>query len=149
MGAGAVDDRLRDLVDDLHRKLPSSDGIVFLPEPVSVKATTRHYTAGVPLWLTFVALTVLLVLLGFAVVQPWDEECPFRGELCKIAAVDLDDLQRQIPDSELLVVLPDLPLIDLQGDMTAGDLFAMERFSHVDFAALISPDDIQTLLDDT
>ena len=140
---------LRDLVQELEEKMPTAadDDIIADLTTTATTITARRYTGGVPVWLASIAIIVILVGAAFVIVQPWNEPCEFGGDLCKIADIDLDVLERTIPDSDLLELLPDMGLLDQYGDMTAGELFSLEKFDDVNFALYLSDSDIDRLLD--
>lgn len=133
------------LISDLDAKLAATN-VPHIDDLESVKATTRHYTRGVPIWVAAVAVAFVLLGLGTAIVRPWSQGCDFGGDLCRIAELDVDLMSSRIPDSELAATLPQLEILDPDNVYTFGDVFALETFAHVDFEELLTEADIDQLL---
>ena len=51
-----------------------------------------------------------------------------------------------MPDSQLIAALPNIDAIDPNDELTAGDILAMEQFAHLDFAELLTQEDVDRLL---
>ena len=142
IGQSSPENRWSGLVSDLDQKLATSrssrisdpDGIEIIPE------------RRMPGWLGIVLVTLLGIGIGAAVVQPWEKRCTYGRELCAVAELDIDALRITVPDSRLIAALPNIDALDPHDELTAGEIFAMERFSHLDFAELLTDEDIDRLL---
>jgi len=133
------------LICDLDAKLATTS-VPHVDAPETFRATTRHYTRGLPVWVAAIVVAFLLLGLGTAIVRPWSQGCDFGGDLCRIAALDVDLMSSHIPDSELAATMPQLEILDPDNIFTFGDVFAMESFAHVDFEELLTAADIDRLL---
>lgn len=130
------------LVRDLDNKLADArPSRITHPDGIEIIQERR-----LPGWLGIVLVTLLGLGIGTAIVRPWQERCTYGRELCAVAELDIDALRITIPNSELIAVLPDIDALDPNDELTAGDIFAMERFAHLDFATLLTQDDIDRLL---
>lgn len=134
---------LQDLVIELDDKLAVTRGTVGR-EPTIIKGgpTSRI----IPGWLGFLAVTLLGIGIGVMVVQPWQERCSYGRDVCAIAQLDIDALRITIPNSQLIATLPNIDALDPNDELTAGDIFAMERFAHLNFEELLSEEDIDLVL---
>jgi hypothetical protein len=66
--------------------------------------------------------------------------------VCAVAQLDIDALRITIPNSEVIATLPNIDALDPNDELTAGDIFAMERFAHLNFAELLTDEDLDRLL---
>ncbi len=132
-------ENLRGLVTDLDGKLAHRREPVVVPSSAPAKR-------GVPGWLGIALVTLLGIGIGFAVVQPWQPRCSYGRDVCAVAKLDIDALRVTIPDSELIALLPNIDALDPNDELTAGDIFAMERFAHIDFEEVLTDEDIDRLL---
>lgn len=130
---------LRGLVNDLDNKLAPIREQAYAAETVD----DRRWR---PSWLGLVVVTLLGIAIGFAVVQPWQQRCTYGRDVCQIAELDIDALRVTIPESELIAMLPNIDALDPNDELTAGDIFAMERFRDVDFGELLTQEEIDLLL---
>jgi hypothetical protein len=134
---------LRGLVRELDDKLAETRVIRRSgPDDIMIVYPKRR----VPGWVGFVLVTLLGVGIGTLIVRPWQERCSDSSEICAIAQLDIDALRITIPDSELIAVLPNIDALDPTDQLTVGDIFAMERFAHLNIAELLSDEDIDRLL---
>jgi hypothetical protein len=136
-------EHLRDLVIELDDKLAVTRGTVDR-EPTVIDGGRTSRT--VPAWLGFLAVTLLGIGIGVMAVQPWQERCSYTREVCAIAQLDIDALRITIPNSELIAALPNIDTLDPNDELTAGDIFAMERFAHLNFEELLSDEEIEQVL---
>lgn len=136
-------ENLRDLVSELDDRLGTTRTNEDR-EPVVLQGANP--SRSVPAWLGFVAVTLLGIAIGTMVVRPWQERCSYAPEVCAIAQLDIDALRITIPNSELIATLPSIDALDPNDELTAGDIFAMERFAHLNFEELLSDEDIAQVL---
>lgn len=130
------------LVHELDDKLATSRASrITNPDGIEIIAERK-----LPAWVGFLAVIVLGIGIGAAVVRPWEERCAYDREVCAVASLDIDALRITIPDSELIAMLPNIDALDPNDELTAGDIFAMERFAHLNFAELLTDEDIDRLL---
>jgi hypothetical protein len=107
----------------------------------------RPSLGRVPAWLGFAMVTLLGIGIGAAVVQPWHDRCAYnREEVCAIAQLDIDALRITIPESRLIASLPNIESIDPNDELTTGEIFAMDRFAHLNVEELLSDDEIDRVL---
>ncbi|MEM7093007.1 MAG: hypothetical protein AAF567_08390 [Actinomycetota bacterium] len=125
------------LVDELDDRLPRSE-----PEILEMK---RGRT--VPTWLALIVVTALLVGSGWLVLQPTRSTCEFSETVCAIEALDIDALFLTIPDANLFDILPTIDVIDPDDTLTLGDVLRMDALRDRDPNSLISPAQIQRVLD--
>lgn len=138
----AETDKWVGLVRDLDDKLASTrQRPISNPDGIEIIRERR-----VPGWLGIALVLVLGLGIGTAVVRPWQDRCTYGAELCAVAELDIDALRITIPNSELIAVLPDIDALDPNDELTAGDIFAMERFAHLNLVELLTQDDIDRLL---
>lgn len=134
------------LVDELDTKLASTRT---RPSDPIVIQDDEAWLQRVPTWFGMAMVTVLGVALGFVVVQPWQERCPYGREFCQIAELDIDAIRVTVPDSALIAALADIDELDPEDRLTAGDIFAMDRFDGVDFESLLTDEEIESVLEAT
>lgn len=128
------------LVGDLDRKLQQRSKY---REPEIIPP---RFSERVPTWLGFVLVTILGIGFAFLAIRPWQARCNYSSDICRIAQLDIDALRVTIPESELLATLPNIDELDPNDELTAGDIFMMERFAHLDFEELITDEEIERLL---
>ena len=128
------------LVTELDRKL--QDGAAHRePEIIAPRFSER-----VPTWLGFALVTLIIIAVAMLVVRAWQPQCDYSQEFCQVAELDIDALRIAIPDSELIAALPNIDALDPNDELTAGEIFAMDQFTDLDFEALITDDEIDELL---
>ena len=131
------------LVQELDHKLAATrPSRVTNPDGIEIIRPKRR----IPGWLGIVLVTLLGIGIGTLAVRPWHERCTYGHDICAIAQLDIDALRITIPDSELLATLPNIDALDPNDELTAGDIFAMERFAHLNIAELLTDEDIDRLL---
>lgn len=128
------------LVSDLDKKL-QKHADQRQPEIIPPRFSDR-----VPTWLGFVLVTLLGIALAVVVVRPWQPHCAYSSDFCQVAELDIDALRVTIPESDLIAALPNIDELDPNDELTAGDIFAMERFAHLDFEELITAEEVDRLL---
>ncbi len=135
---------LRGLLSELDTKLAERRD-----RPSLIEAANESLPAHqrVRTWLAMTIVIVLGIAIGFAVVRPWNERCAYNREFCLIAQLDIDALRVTVPDAELFAVLPSIDALDPHDELTAGDIFAMERFADVNFEDLLTDDEVDRLLE--
>lgn len=134
---------LRGLVNDLDTKLADRRDRKRFEIPAGDDGLDQH---RVPSWLAMSVVIVLGIAIGFVVVRPWQERCTYSREFCAIAQLDIDALRVTIPESQIIAVLPNIDALDPNDELTAGDIFAMERFADVNFEELLTDDEVNRLL---
>lgn len=110
-------------------------------DPVAIVRSERK----VPAWLGFAAVTLPGIGIGAVVVRPWQERCSYERDVCAVAQLDIDALRITIPNSEVIATSPNIDALDPNDELTAGDIFAMERFAHLNFAELLTDEDLDRL----
>lgn len=128
------------LVSDLDRKLQEH------PTHREPEIVPPRFGERVPTWLGFLLVTILGVGLAVVVVRPWQPRCVYTGDLCQVAKLDIDALRIAIPDSDLIAALPNIDELDPNDELTAGDIFSMDRFADLNFEQLITSEEIERLL---
>jgi len=131
------------LVRELDDKLAETR-VVNRSDPDDI--TIIYPKRRVPGWVGFTLVTLLGIGIGTLAVRPWQERCSYGNEVCAIAQLDIDALRITIPDSELIAILPNIDALDPNDELTVGEIFAMERFAHLNLAELLSDTDIDRLL---
>jgi len=143
---GRTSDSLRGLVQELDELLvdpapPAIDDIEIIDD-AEPDISERRF----PAWLGFLLVTALVGGASFAIVRPWQNHCGYSQEICEIAELDIDAIRITVPDSQLIASLPDIDSLDPNDVLTAGEIWAMERFAHLDVEQLLSDDEVRELL---
>lgn len=129
-----------DIVTDLDKKLQDR------PAYQEPEIIPPRFSERVPTWLGFCMVTLLGIGIAVVAVRPWQHRCSYNNDLCQIAQLDIDALRIAIPESDLMATLPNIDALDPNDELTAGDIFAMERFADVNFEELITQEEIDRLL---
>lgn len=126
------------LVDELDERL-ARDGIIVLEEP----AMRRGHTLST--WAAFLMICLVVIGGGRYILGP-AQSCEYSDGICSIAHLDIDALLLSIPDADLFRVLPSIDEIDPDDRLTLLDILSLEEFSHLDVEQLISPSELQRVL---
>lgn len=132
------------LVDELDTKLAH---IRHAPMDPVVIPDDEPWVQRVPTWLGMVVVLILGVGLATVVVRPWQERCSYDRAFCAVAELDIDALRVTVPHSALIAALPSIDALDPNDELTAGDIFRMERFEDIDFDELLTDEEVERLLE--
>ena len=114
------------------------------PSPAPAEPARRP---ALPTWLALLALTFLLAGVGSWFLKPTRSTCEFSESVCAIEDLDIDALLLTIPDAELFSLLPSIDEVDPDDEMTAGEIFALDVLDGIDPESLITPEELERVLD--
>ena len=148
-------DNLRGLIAELDSKLgpqrtapkftPTGERIIDLrdgaPEPEPDRSSARLT------WGRIALVLALLVGISYVVAQPWQNDCDYSSDICKIAELDIDALRVALPNSDLIATLPNIDALDPDDVLTVGEIFEMERFAELNLEELLTQVEVNQLLE--
>lgn len=148
-------DNLRGLIAELDSKMAAGGPV---PTKIASRERIIDLRDGAPelepdppkkqtlTWGRLALILVLLVGVTYVVARPWQNDCDYSADVCRIAALDIDALRVALPNSDLIAQLPNIDALDPDDVLTAGDVFEMERFAELNLEELLSDDEISQVL---